>query len=79
MPHTPHSLIEDFPELSDKIHSLQKSDMHFSRMADKYHAINKAVHRAETDVEPTSDSHLTDLRKSRMDLKDRLYKYLTEA
>ncbi len=77
MSHTPHELAEDFPELTAKIHDLQKSDAHFSRLADEYHQINRAVHRAETNVEPTSDSHLTDMRKSRMDLKDQIYKYLT--
>jgi hypothetical protein len=77
MSHTPHELAADFPELADKIHELQQSDTHFSRLADEYHEVNRAVHRAETNVEPTSDSHLTDLRKSRMDLKDQIYKYLT--
>jgi len=76
MSHTPHELAEDFPELKDKIHALQQSDTHFSKLAEEYHEINRAVHRAETNVEPTSDSHLTDLRKNRMTLKDEIYKYM---
>lgn len=76
MSHTPHELAQDFPELTDKIRELQQSDTHFSRLADEYHEVNRAVHRAETNVEPTSDAHLTDLRKSRMALKDEIYKYM---
>ncbi|SNR65209.1 YdcH family protein [Puniceibacterium sediminis] len=79
MSHTPHELAEDFPEHSDKISSLQKSNTHFARLADDYHAVNREVHRAETDVAPTSDQHLVDLRKNRADLKDQIYKYLVAS
>ena len=53
MSHTPHELAEDFPEHAAKIHDLRLSDAHFAKLADNYHALNRDVHRAETDVEPT--------------------------
>jgi uncharacterized protein len=53
MSHTPHELAEEFPEHADKIHGLKTSDAHFAKMAEDYHTLNRAVHRAETDVEPT--------------------------
>lgn len=77
MSHTPHELADDFPELTDKISQLQQSDAHFARLSDEYHEVNRAVHRAETNVEPVSDEHLSEIRKSRMALKDQIYKYLT--
>ncbi|MDO7607846.1 MAG: YdcH family protein, partial [Loktanella sp.] len=42
-----------------------------------YHTLNRAVHRAETDVEPTSDDVITDMRKERLQLKDKIAAYLS--
>lgn len=76
MSHTPHELAADFPEFAEKIHSLRETDAHFVKMADAYHQLNRDVHRAETDVEPTSDDHLAKMRKERIALKDDLFAYL---
>jgi uncharacterized protein YdcH (DUF465 family) len=76
MSHTPHELAADFPEFADKIHTLRTSDAHFAKLADTYHQINRDVHRAETDVEPTSDDHLAEMRKERIALKDELFALL---
>nr|WP_321360468.1 YdcH family protein [uncultured Hyphomonas sp.] len=76
MSHTPHELTSEFPDLADKIHALKTSDTHFSKLADEYHDLNREIHRMETDVEPTSDEHLTELRKQRLALKDTLYDML---
>jgi uncharacterized protein YdcH (DUF465 family) len=77
MSHTPHELAEDFPEHAQKISDLRSTDSHFARLTDEYHALNRDVHRAETDVEPASDEHLTELRKNRIRLKDEIYSQLT--
>ncbi|SIO31715.1 hypothetical protein SAMN05444722_1398 [Rhodovulum sp. ES.010] len=79
MSHTPHELAEEFPDKSDLIHNLKETDAHFARLFDEYHEVNGAVHRAETDVEPTDDLHLTELRKKRMHLKDEIARILNEA
>lgn len=79
MSHTPHELAEEFPELADKMHALKTTDAHFNTLSDRYHEVNRAVHRAETDVEPTSDDHLVQMRKERMALKDEVYAYLTQT
>jgi len=39
--------------------------------------VNRAVHRAETNIEPTSDEHMNMLRKQRMALKDQIAQYLS--
>ena len=79
MSHTPHELAEEFPAYTDRMHDLRASDAHFAKIHDAYHTANRAVHSAETDVRPTSDDHLSDLRKERMRLKDQVYAYLTAS
>ncbi|MEM8542046.1 MAG: YdcH family protein [Pseudomonadota bacterium] len=73
MAHTPHELAEEFPEFVDKMHELKSANAHFAKLADEYHEINRAVHRAETNVEPTDDFNMDAMRKQRMALKDEIY------
>lgn len=76
MSHVPHELAEEFPDMVDQMSALRQSDAHFAKLSDDYHELNRALHRAETDVEPTSDDHMTEMRKQRMALKDEIYGYL---
>lgn len=76
MAHTPHELHEEFPDKADRIHELKTSDAHFKKLFDEYHDVNRAVHRAETNVEPVSDLAEQELRKRRMHLKDELARML---
>jgi len=75
--HTPHELHEEFPEHAEKMTTLKTSDAHFTKMADEYHEVNRAVHRAETNMEPTDDLHMAEMRKTRAALKDEIYRYLS--
>lgn len=77
MSHTPHELHEEFPQLADRISALKQSDAHFARLADEYHEVNRAVHRAETHVEPIDELAEIEMRKKRAALKDELYRRLT--
>ena len=77
MSHTPHELAEEFPEHVEKMHDLKISDAHFARLFDEYHDVNRAVHRAETNVEPMEELAEVELRKKRAFLKDEIYGYLT--
>lgn len=77
MSHVPHELAEEFPEHADRIHDLKQSDAHFAKLFDQYHEINRAVHRAETNVEPMDQSAETDLRKQRAQLKDQIWQILS--
>lgn len=76
MSHTPHELAEEFPEHKERIHDLKMNDAHFARMFDKYHEINRAVHRMETRVEPVTDEVEEQARRERMALKDQIAAYL---
>lgn len=79
MSNTPHDLYEDFPEKAEVIHALKAKDAHFARMVDDYHEVNRAVHRAETLVEPVTPEHEGALRQKRMRLKDDIWRALTAA
>jgi uncharacterized protein YdcH (DUF465 family) len=79
MSHTPHELHEEFPQHVDAMHRLKESDAHFAKLFDEYHTINRAVHRAETNVEPTDDIHMAQMRKERMALKDAISAALSAA
>ncbi len=76
MTHTPHELHEEFPDHAEKITELKSSDAHFAKLMDDYHEINRAVHRAESNVEPTEELHEVEMRKKRAHLKDELYRML---
>ena len=77
MSHVPHELAAEFPELTDKIHTLKTTDAHFQRLFDDYHTINREVHRAEAAGLNITDEHYQELKRQRMDLKDQLYAMLT--
>ena len=76
MSHTPHELTEEFSDQVERLHELKLSDAHFSRLADEYHEINRAIHRIETNIEPASPVHEEELRKKRMMLKDEIARLL---
>ena len=72
MSHVPHELHEEFPQEKERIHALKTSNNHFARIAERYHEVNRAIHRAEAEVEPTSDDTLEEMKKQRLHLKDEI-------
>lgn len=79
MSHTPHELPEEFPEHVETLHRLKETDAHFAKLSEDYHTLNRAIHRAETDVEPTDDLHMAQMRKERLSLKDQISAMLNAA
>ena len=79
MSHTPHELAEEFPQDVDLIHRLKLENAHFARLYEAYHTLNRAIHRAETLVEPVSQAHETELRRERVALKDEISRMLKKA
>ncbi|TVS05653.1 MAG: DUF465 domain-containing protein [Rhodobacteraceae bacterium] len=79
MSHTPHELAEEFPDAAELIHQLKLDDAHFARLAEEYHVVNRAVHRAETLAEPVSEAHEQELRRKRVALKDEIARILADA
>ncbi|MDO6589201.1 hypothetical protein DS901_03895 [Loktanella sp. D2R18] len=79
MSHTPHELLEEFPDQHNAMHALKAEDAHFAKLYEEYHVVNRAIHRAETDVEPTDDLYMAEMRKQRMSLKDEIAGILAKA
>ncbi len=76
MSHTPHELVEEFPEHAETIHRLKAGNAHFAKLFDEYHNVNRAIHRAETYAEPTDEGHEHEMRRQRVALKDELWRML---
>lgn len=79
MSNTPHELAEEFPDKIEVMSQLKQSDAHFAKLADAYHEVNRAVHRAETNVEPLEELAEVELRKKRGALKDEIWGILSKA
>ncbi|MBN9887351.1 YdcH family protein [Salipiger abyssi] len=77
MSHVPHELADEFPDHAARISALKQSDKHFAHLMEKYHEINREVHRAETNLVPMDELAENDLRKRRAALKDELYAILS--
>ena len=58
MSHVPHELHDEFPADAPILHELKLTDSHFRKLSDSYHEVNRAIHRAETNVEPASGQML---------------------
>lgn len=77
MSHTPHELAEEFPQHIEKMSALKGADAHFAKLFEAYHDVNRAVHRAETNVEPIEQLAEVEMRKKRSVLKDEIAGYLS--
>ena len=70
-----HDLHHEFPEYDELIHVLKVEDKHFRKMFDKYHLIDKDIHRIETS-EVYTDEEVKELKVQRLALKDTLLEML---
>ena len=68
--HTPHELQDEFPHDVLILAQLKAESGHFRSLAERYHALNRSIHRIEVEVEHASDTYLTQLRKQRLRLLD---------
>jgi len=76
MSNIPHEILAEFPEFTAKISDLKTNDAHFAKLYDEYYEVNKAIHLAETNIEPTDDFNIENMRKKRIMLKDTIYQLL---
>ena len=74
-----HNLVNEFPELSEKIQKLKTSHAHFHKVLDAYEIVTHEVQNIENAGQNTSDEYLENLRKNLLKLKDELYEMLKAA
>jgi uncharacterized protein YdcH (DUF465 family) len=72
MSHTPHELADAFPQDAAVLHQLKLNNAHFARLADEYHAVNREIHRIESEVDAASDERAEALKKQRLNLADEI-------
>lgn len=77
MSHTPHQLIEEFPQHVDAIARLKAEDAHFAKLVDTYNEVNQRVYLAESNVQPMEQLAEEQLRKERSLLKDQIWSVLS--
>ena len=78
MSHVPHELAEEFPDSTDILHELKLANGRFNTLAERYHTVNREIHRLETGVEPGSEFREIELRKERLHLKDEISALIAE-
>ena len=76
MSNTPHDLTEEFSDRRERITELKTTNGHFARLVEEYNEVNRAIHRIETRVEPTSEDVEEELKRQRVRLKDEIYQML---
>ncbi|WP_081853441.1 YdcH family protein [Erythrobacter longus] len=64
------TLAEEFPHDAGTLTRLKLTDNHFCSLSERYHALNRSIHRIEAQVETTSDAYVTQLKKQRLALLD---------
>jgi uncharacterized protein YdcH (DUF465 family) len=79
MSHVAHELHEEFPGDAARLHELKLNNPHFARLADRYHEINREIHRAEAGVDAVNDEALETMKKQRLTLKDEIASLLVKA
>jgi len=77
--HTPHELAAEFPEKAALISKLKQSDAHFARLAERYHQVNREIHRIDSQVAPASDDTAEELKKERLYLLDEIVAQMDKA
>ena len=73
------TLAEEFPHDAGTLTRLKLTDNHFCSLSERYHALNRSIHRIEAEVENTSDAYLTQLKKQRLLLLDKIALIVEEA
>lgn len=71
-----HDILHEFPELKEKVHELKLNNQHFRKIFDAYHELDHEIHSLEMHGLPTDDTHLSELRKQRVHLKDSIFELL---
>ncbi|MBM4181362.1 MAG: DUF465 domain-containing protein [Betaproteobacteria bacterium] len=74
-----HDLFHEFPEHAETIRKLVLSSDQFVKMMRDYDDIDHKILRIEQRVEAASDLYEEELKKIRVNLKDKLYRMLVSA
>jgi uncharacterized protein YdcH (DUF465 family) len=74
-----HDLFHEFPEHQETIRRLMLCNEDFVKMMRDYDDVDHKIVRIEQRVEAASDLYFEELKKLRVNLKDKLYKMILAA
>ncbi|GJL81371.1 MAG: hypothetical protein DHS20C01_10050 [marine bacterium B5-7] len=72
-----HDLLHDFPEYADHIAEMREHNGEFRASMEEYNWLDAQVRNLEEHDQPVSDTHMEELKRRRVYLKDRLYQMLS--
>ena len=73
-----HDLAHEFPEYLEKMHELKTNDAHFAKLFARYDESDHAIKKYELGHEAISSEALEGLKKERLNIKDQVYKMLSD-
>lgn len=79
MSHTPHELHDEFPDATEALHTLKIGNVHFGKLAEQYHELNREIHRIDSGIEPASDDRTEQLKKERLAILDQVSAMIEEV
>ncbi|MFH4354600.1 MAG: DUF465 domain-containing protein [Neisseriaceae bacterium] len=68
-----------FPEYRDLISHLKTEDAHFARLFDEHNALDEKISNLENNPVTSGVEELEELKKQKLQLKDKLYEILKKA
>lgn len=68
-----HHLSDEFPHLSGTINTLKHADPQFAQLVFEYDIMDKKIYGLEQNSLPVADDYMEQLKKQRIQLKDRIY------
>ena len=78
-PRRPQELHEEFPRDARVLTLLKLADVQVCNLAERYHALGRAIGRLECEAESASDLYLARLKKQRLALLDEIAVVIEEA
>lgn len=79
MSHVAHELTAELPDRVEEIARLRQINGHFARLAERYHELNRTIHRMNAGITPVSDETLEQAKKERLALLDEIVAMLDAA
>lgn len=79
MTHVAHELYDEFPQDSAILHHLKLDHPHFGKLAERYHLLNREIHRIEAGIDPASDARAENLKKERLSILDEVSVLIASA
>jgi uncharacterized protein YdcH (DUF465 family) len=74
-----HTILNEFPEMSERIHTIKGNNVHFARLSEKYDELESGIHHMQNSGEAYTDEHMEELKKKRLKLRDELFAILQKV